>query len=263
MKNSIRSKSNSILKKWVPSRSIMKRFRLFPEAFHCFRSVFLTYAMIAVLSSVFFLTSFVNPAFGVVLSASSHTPWGIITSIFIHGGIEPLLNNLIGLFALFLLFSMSNLNSSNKERQMITVFLPVTIFLTAIVSNFLWIMLVSNGFTSGLSGVVFATEGALMAFSLRNSMTMFRLSKLDTKEKKRTQTLWVLNLLVFLSIFIQILSNPHQFLNVAPKVNSFVHGIAFLSNYSLTAAWFFFKGNPNLAQLKEHELLNPKAQNLK
>jgi hypothetical protein len=46
-----------------------------------------------------------------------------------------------------------------------------------------------------LSGVVFATEGVLVAFSLRNSMTMFRLAKRDTKEEKRAQTLWMLNLM--------------------------------------------------------------------
>jgi hypothetical protein len=202
----------------------------------------------------------VNPVIIIVLSASSHTPWGIVTSLFIHGGgLWHLSNNLVALFALFLLLSMSNLNSSTRERRVIIIFLLISIFLAAVVSNFLWVMLVPNGITSGLSGVVFATEGVLVAFSLRNSMTMFRLAKRDTKEEKRAQTLWMLNLLVFLLSFIQIVSNPRLFLNVAQGVNSFVHGVAFLSNFSLTITWSFLKDDTSLIQLKENALLFTKV----
>jgi hypothetical protein len=233
---------------------------IFREAFHSCRSLFLIYALIAVASTDFFLASLVNPVIIIVLSASSHTPWGIVTSLFIHGdGLWHLSNNLVALFALFLLLSMSNLNSSTRERRVIIIFLLISIFLAAVVSNFLWVMLVPNGITSGLSGVVFATEGVLVAFSLRNSMTMFRLAKRDTKEEKRVQTLWMLNLLVFLLSFIQIVSNPRLSLNVAQGVNSFVHGVAFLSNFSLTITWSFLKDDTSLIQLKENAWLFTKV----
>jgi hypothetical protein len=94
---------------------------------------------------------------------------------------------------------------------------------------------------TGSSGMVFASEGVLIGFCLLNSFGLLNLSKCNRKDRRTLLTTCLPNLLVFLVIFFQIVLTPDLFLNVAPRVNSFVHGIAFLTSFLFTSFWYQVK----------------------
>ena len=220
------------------SQRILRIFELSRNVGTNFRPLFLTYASIVIVCIGLYVASLSFPAITDVLSASSRTPWGIVTSVFVHGGgAGHLVVNLLVLFVFLILFSVSNINSKTRQKRAMIIFVLTTIFIVAIISNFLWVELFPENTSSGSSGVVFAAEGVTMAFSLSNTITTFRFGKRGGNEEKRVQALWMLNFLVFFSIFLQIILNPREFLNVAPNVNSFVHGTSFLTGFCLSGIW--------------------------
>lgn len=203
-----------------------------------FQPIFLTFILILAVSAVICVASFESPSLNYVLAASLKTPWGIVTSLFVHGGgIEHLTSNMLALFSSFLLFALSNSSFSDTEKKRRILFLLIAVFSTAIVSNLFCIILVPRISSTGSSGMVFASQGVLMAFSLSNSFEISRLGTCNKKDRKSLLTICLMNLLVFSSFFLQILLIPRIFLNVAPNVNVFVHSVAFLCSFCLASLY--------------------------
>ncbi len=202
------------------------------------KTLFIIYAIIAVLCSAVFVFSSHSKELIDILSSSALTPWGIATSIFVHGGgINHLTSNLIGLLIWFTFFAVTNNSSKFSNKRISTRFLITIIFLSGFISNLLWIMLIPNSHSSGLSGVVYASEGVVLALSLSNTLTLPKMSKPFTNEKKRSYSLWSLNFLIFFCIMIAIFADPGVFLNIAPKVNFFIHGISFYGAFAFSLIW--------------------------
>ena len=142
------------------------------------KSLFIIYVIIAVFCSAVFFTSSHFKGLADILSASALTPWGIATSVFVHGGgISHLTGNLLGLLVWFTIFAATNNNLEYSNKRISTRFFVAIIFLAGFVSNLLWIIIMPQSYTSGLSGVVYASEGVILTLSLSNTLTLPKMSR--------------------------------------------------------------------------------------
>ena len=227
-----------------------KLIRLFWRIVLDVKLLFLTFMMLFVISTAIYVTSSTYPMLNDVLKASPATPWGVVTSLFVHQGLEHLAFNMAGLLAFFFLFSITNSHLSKQEiEKRVSLFL-IAIFLMAIFSNILWMILVPQASTIGSSGLVFASEGIFMGFTLLNGLQIIELFKDGGKDRKRLMAIYLCNLTIFGVLFVQIVFAPQIFLNVAPAVNAFVHGISFLGSFFLTIFWSLYRTLRSKGRLK-------------
>jgi membrane associated rhomboid family serine protease len=195
-----------------------------------FEPIFLTFLTVLAVSTVTYIASSLDSDFNYFLVASHRTPWGIVTSLFGHVGVEHLVSNMICLFSFYILFAITNFKLSEKEKSTRIRFVLLVIFSVAVLSNLLWIVLVPNGSGLGSSGIVYAFEGVTFGFALLSSLEFFKLMYTSKCQLKSDDTLvkhYLYNLTVFLALFFLIVFKPDMFLSVSPGVNVFVHGIAF------------------------------------
>jgi len=214
-----------------------------------FKAVFLTFLVVLILSVTIYGVSLINPRLNDILVASPRTPWGIVTSLFTHLGIQHLTLNMAALFGYFAIFITSNIFLSSEESKRRVRFFILIIFVMAIISNLAWIILRPDINTTGASGLAFASEGAVTAFALINSFRLVDIGKYDLKRQKSLLAIYLYNLAFFVFLFLYIILAPPLFLSVAPGVNAFVHGIAFYT--SLVAVILSFQIFP-LIRWKKH-----------
>jgi len=213
------------------------RLRLLWNIMLDFKRLFLAFILILLTSILVYVISYFYPEFNEVLKVSTTTPWGIVTSVFAHGGFMHLRDNMLGLCFFFIIFFITNFFPSKEERESRVTFFLVIIFAAAIVSNIAWIIIAPQRGAIGSSGLVYASQGIVTGFALSNGLRIFQLSH-DVKKKRPLYiAVYVFNLVVFLSLCIPIFLDAKAFLNVAENVNSVVHGIAFLVGLFLTTIW--------------------------
>ena len=205
-----------------------------------FRIIFVVFVLMLLACSSLFVCSLVYPGLNDVLAASGRTPWGIVTSLFVHDGIEHLSFNMISLFVFSLVFASSNSFLSETEKKRRIHFFFIVSFSAAILSNLLWITLIPQIGTIGASGTVYASEGVMMGFCMMNSLNMLDWAKYKTKGKYPRLVI-AFNLLVLISLLLQILFSAGTFLNVGAGVNAAVHGLAFLFSFFLAAFWILLR----------------------
>jgi hypothetical protein len=202
-----------------------------------FKPVFLAFGSVIAASILIYVNSFVFPGLNTILMASGQTPWGIFTSLFVYYGSDHLLYNVAGILIFSFLFILTNffLGSERKPRS---IFLPIVVFLTAILSNLFWVIVLPYTPNSGASGVAFALQGVFLGFCLLNCLAL----KNAVKEKGSRQknllfksSLVNLTLLAMFIIWTQV--QPNKFLNIAYGVNILVYLIAFVGSFGLTLLW--------------------------
>ena len=203
-----------------------------------FHTLLLTFLFVSISSAITYIASLMFPWLNDILVASPRTPWGIVTSLFIHLEVQHLAVNMVGLLAFLLLFVTSNISLLKEEIRRRIFFLLIVVFLAATISNLFWIILIPHVNTTGSSGLVFASEGVTMGFALLNSLKLRDIAKCNLEKKKSLLAICAYNATVFIVFFLQIILAPELFLGVAPRVNVFVHGIAFYISFSLTVLCF-------------------------
>ncbi|RLI44490.1 hypothetical protein DRO69_07285 [Candidatus Bathyarchaeota archaeon] len=194
---------------------------------HDFKAAFLVYLLVLIPSVIAYASTDIFPSLSDALLASSQTPWGVITSIFIHVESQHLIVNMVAFLAFLVLFAVLNIFLHQKERIRREYFLLLNIFVSAILSNLLWIILLPNVNTTGASGLVYASIGVMLGFALLNSLKLKDIRKHCLDKRKMVLGIHILNVIVFLVIFLQIVLVPGVFLNIGPGVNSFVHSVSF------------------------------------
>jgi hypothetical protein len=220
------------------------------------KPLIIAYITIVVLCASTFILSLYFKDLTYILSASASTPWGIVTSVFVHGGgLNHLIGNLLGLFFYFAFFVAIRFFDINNRIIRARLFLGI-IFFAGLFSNLLWMILMPQSHSSGLSGVVYASEGIILTLSLLNALTFPKMRKPFTKENKRSFYIWSLNTLIFLSIFGSIVSDPAVFLNIAPNVNFFVHCISFYIAFAFSLIHNFTKTNLQVTILTAKQVLS-------
>lgn len=211
-----------------------------------FRRIFLAYVTVLSVCGLVYVVFSIYPNINSVLVDSRSTPWGVVTSIFTHSSLDNIILNMTTLFVIVLLFTFCNSTMSSENKRKIEMFFLVSSFGSAIVSNVLWLIVTSNS-SVGASGLVYATAGNLLAFSLANGLQLLHFNKLKA-QKPSTVFVVIMNLVISLFILYQIFSEPANFLSVGPGVNIIAHGVSFLLCFFASFLWSSFFGKASLLE---------------
>jgi membrane associated rhomboid family serine protease len=223
-------------KKEIPGT--LSKTKLLMKIILGFRDIWLAFITVLITSLFVYIASYAYPSLMDIFAVSPQTPWGIVTSIFAHAGIEHLIGNMLLLFLFLLYFVVSNFYIHHEEKRQRISFLLITVFSMAIVSNIATIVLMPKATSIGSSGLVFALEGVLMSFSLINSFETYEWFKQKKINGEISLAIEIVNIWVFTFLFLQIVLTPQSFLNVSPGVNIIVHGLSFLSSFVLVLVWW-------------------------
>ena len=212
----------SILNLLQPIRSFLNSFA------SEFRPALIGFLIVLILSVLLLAVTTENQSIYNLLSDSRQTPWGVVTSIFVHSGSVHLASNVTALFTYVVLFVLvqGSLTPSDKKRR--SQFLLLDIFISGILANILF-LLVSTGSAAGASGVVYASEGVVTGFALFTAFPN-RLTSEGLREhllSKRQRSRGLPGLVIFIVLFLEATLFPRVFLNVEPGVNAFAHFWAF------------------------------------
>ena len=206
-----------------------------------YKPLFHACILIFIMSIIFYLISLKYTHLKDILGASSTTPWGIITSLFIHTGFEHLKNNMIGLFLIMLIFIITNISLTDEERKRRTRLMLFVIFSAAILSNLLWIIIFQNQNSIGESGINYAALGSILGFTLINSLILIiSLIKSQTNITITSLTIGIYNVLTFFSLLLNYVFYPESLIGIPSNVNTFIHIVAFFLGYLLTTIGYLF-----------------------
>jgi membrane associated rhomboid family serine protease len=175
---------------------------------------------------IVYVVSIVYPTVNDILAVSNSTPWGIFTSIFAHSSLSHFGLNMGGFFVFLLMFAFSNSTYSLQNKKKVERFTLFSIFVFAIISNVLWVILTPNP-SVGASGLVYAILGIVTGFSIFNGLQILYFSKLRTQEAA-TVVVIILNIILSIPLLAQVFFDPQLFLNVGEGVNVIAHSISYL-----------------------------------
>ena len=191
------------------------------------------YLAILSLCAIVFTLNLAYPWLDGFLVASRSTPWGIITSLFVHSDLGHLVMNLIGLFSFILVFSFTNYYRPSDEMFSRVHFFIIAILAATVLSNVLWIIIANMG-SIGASGLVYASEGAVTGFCLVNFWDIYSGAK-DISTGKRGFIL--INLFFFLAICGWMVFYTNSFLSYGRDVNVLIHGSSFVLAFIFAIEW--------------------------
>ena len=192
---------------------------------------------------IFISSSYIDPLGKFVnrsLPASSATPWGVITSLFVYNGVNHFVSNTIAIIGYTLIFTAINYNDEYRRRH--SFFLLFTAFFIAILSNLLWIHLHPDIPSVGSSGIGYATLGIDMGFALFN-ITYYifrRITQYKIVKREKTILNFILNLIVFCFFIALYFYMPRIFFSISPNVNIFIHKISFPIGFTATMLYLIY-----------------------
>jgi membrane associated rhomboid family serine protease len=199
-----------------------------------FRVLFSFYLVILSLCVVVFVLGQTHPWIDSLLVASRSTPWGVVTSLFIHSDISHLAMNLVGLLSFLLVFTFTNYYFPADEIASRVLFFIAAILITTVLSNILWIIIANIG-TIGASGLVYASEGAVTGFCLLNFWDLYNEARDSGAKGKRSVML--VNLFVFAVVCAWMLFYTNSFLSYGSDVNVLIHGSSFVLAFIISIEW--------------------------
>ncbi|MFH1821523.1 MAG: rhomboid family intramembrane serine protease [Methanobacteriota archaeon] len=214
-----------------------------------FRSVGIALIVFLATNILVFLVLSVRPDLVEWLRLSADRPWGIVTSAFTHVDFYHIANNVEGFILAALLFLSINLSSRRAVRRRVSRQFLLLVFVAGIGANLLEypLALASPWDASwGASGIVYGALGIALSAAVQTIPTHV---KFIAKERRR----WVgkprrwgvlrfdrrslrtfpsyLSLSLVASILIMLVFDAGGFLNVAPNVDVFAHGVGFLLGF--------------------------------
>src|SRR5437870_3426939 len=206
------------------------------------RGIFALIVLVSALSSVVFVFEQLGQEqhdfIETWLRASWSKPWGLVTAIFVHANFDHYIYNIIGLvlFLPFLLTANWSLEHALGRRVSFPAWVP---FVSAVLANLLVFVIQPGSSPFGASGVVYAVIGVTVGLSLVNSLHYTRKLLGGPKQDGLVRLLWFANLLVFVPLFIVVISSPAGFAGVGEGVNALGHILAFLAGLLASAAFGF------------------------
>jgi len=212
--------------------------KVFSKIVYDFRRVLSACVFVSVFSIALYTSFSIYPPTNSLLAVSRTTPWGVVTSIFVHSSAVHLAYNMVGLFVYALLFAVCNSSLTSETKNRIQSFFLFCVFGSAIASNVLWVFLTPQP-SLGASGVVYAVQGVLLGFSLMNGLSILNREKFRAQEKS-TKLMVLFNLLVLVLLLSQIFLSPELFLGVAVGVNVLAHGFSFYLSLVIAFVWNYY-----------------------
>ena len=201
--------------------------------------LFITYILLLVVCTTLFAVSVPYPTLNGVLKASWATPWGIFTSLFVHGSLAHYGGNMIGLSLYFGMFVLTNSFISKETIRRRTRFTLPAMFILPIASNLAWIIYWPDSQVLGASGLVYALQGVAVGFSTINGLGQSEMPPQIKENKIMFLLVCVMNVFLAGATIIEIFIEPQVFLNVSAGANAFVHGICFLGALVTVIGWNF------------------------
>jgi membrane associated rhomboid family serine protease len=191
---------------------------------------------------VYVAISYNSPDLLKTLAVSPKTPWGVITSFFVHANESHLFNNMISLFFFLLLLIASNVSLLKKtfKKRIYVCFL--IIFLIPIILNFVLIINAPEVTMIGSSGIVYALEGTCFGFSILNTLQFSELFKKSQKPSGAILVSSLSNLIICIGFLFYFLIWPDTFLGSVNIIIMWFHGCNFIGG-TLSAILFsvFYK----------------------
>jgi len=166
-----------------------------------------------------------------LLAASRKTPWGIITSLFVHDNEAHLLNNMIALFTFLMLLVTSNAFLPKEEMKRRIVSSLSVIFLLPVLLNLSFIFFFRDVRMIGSSGMVYALEGRCLGLSLLNALELRRIRNHIKNERKVLLASSLSNLTVFVGFLLNLALFPEVFLGSGPQTVATFHSLAFFGGF--------------------------------
>jgi len=226
-----------------------------------FRLVLLALVIFLVLNGALFALLSLYPPLLEWLWLSADRPWGILTSAFSHVDPEHIISNVEGFLLAAVFFILINVNNSPRVKRRLSRKFLLLSFLAGIGANLLeYPFALANPEISsfGASGIVYGALGIVFANALQQLPVHFRVIRkwFGTKKggisrlNKWLQEVFP-SLLAFsyaLSILLMLFFDISGFLNVAPEVDIFAHGVGFLIGFLGFTVWQLLEGEPEKRQ---------------
>lgn len=210
---------------------------MFRDLFVLNRHVLMVSLSITILSIIVFILNGFYPVVNQLLASSTNTPWGVVTSIVVHGNVPHIVFNLFILWIMtaYLMFQSDFLKHDIMSREEITKRLKFSMIVSIAVVmglNILYsFILRPDSTTMGSSGVVFTFFGVSMAFSFMNVSHILKKFRIRGVPKMVIITnLYsiVANTLVFIALYFAVTSDTKAFFVIGdPQVNSLIHLLSF------------------------------------
>ncbi|MCW4019947.1 MAG: rhomboid family intramembrane serine protease [Candidatus Bathyarchaeota archaeon] len=216
--------------------------RLYERLETGFTIVFLFFLLVLTLSVMVFVADMYSvPGLKEILAVSPRTPWGIVTSLFVHADEAHLLNNMIALFLFLMLLVASNMLFSKEEIKRRIRSSLLAIFPIPVALNLSLIFLAPEITMIGSSGIVYTLEGTCLGFCLLNALELRKIRKYDKDERKTLLASALSNLMIFAGFVINLLLSPEAFLGSQHETIMGFHGISFAGGF--VAALFYMVGH--------------------
>ncbi len=202
-----------------------------------------------------FLLLQIRPGLIEWLWLAADRPWGIVTSAFTHLDVDHILSNIIGyaVSVVFLLIS-SQILTRRRRRDVSRRFLWL-IFIAGIGANLIEYPLSLSSPSDhswGASGVVYGSLGVALASAVLllpahlNNISRsrrrrarrprgWRALRFDRRSMRAFPSLFALSMVI--SILATLLFDAGSFLNVAPGIDFFAHGVGFLLGFFGLMVW--------------------------
>ncbi|MDH5794476.1 MAG: rhomboid family intramembrane serine protease [Candidatus Bathyarchaeota archaeon] len=162
-----------------------------------------------------------------LLAASRETPWGIVTSLFVHANEGHLSNNMIALFFFLVFLVATNALLPKAEMKKRIFSSSLAIFVVPVVLNVFWISLFPEVKIMGSSGIVYALEGSCLGFSMHNALELKRPTTYTSKERRITLASSLSNIVVCVILLLNLIVSPETFLGSKFEVVVWLHALSF------------------------------------
>ncbi|MEM3452105.1 MAG: rhomboid family intramembrane serine protease [Candidatus Hadarchaeum sp.] len=189
---------------------------------------------------------------------SADRPWGIVTSVFSHVDLDHISSNIVGFVFAAVLFVLINLNKSEKTRRRLSSRFLLLVFVAGFAANLLQypFLLAKLGKSSyGASGIVYGSLGIVFSCALHDLPSNARFiagQRRRLRSRKKKQSVFrldpntlkffssVLAVSLVISLLFLVIFDIGSFLNVAPEVDVFAHGVGFLIGFVVFTGFQLF-----------------------
>ncbi len=162
-----------------------------------------------------------------LLCASWQTPWGIVTSFFVHANEPHLTRNMIALLIFLVLFVTLNVFYTKKEMKRRILFSSIIIFIIPIISNLISIIVYPKVIIIGSSGIVYSLEGLCFTLSIINFMGLKHKTRQLTNETSVVLAASLINIIVCTMFIYNLIFFPELFLGSRNSIVIGVHALSF------------------------------------
>lgn len=204
-----------------------------------------SYLVLIAAISWMYVAQLAFPALTSLGELSRGSPWGIVTSIFIHGSVPHVEGNAIALF--WMMVSLVVLSEVNADifRRARRSFLFWGPFVSAAAAGLLFYLVAPNATSFGASGVVYASLGVAVALALAGLVPELTSLVKHQGVDKTGVTKLEINIVFSFPYIALVYLSPSGFLGVGTGANVFIHGAGFMIGLLSGYVYFFVARHRN------------------